>query len=211
MPCAGLPELKDKVVEATRAHQAGQTAADYALALAAVLERVLLGQSVAAAVADAAAAAPEATQGAIKAAQAQPHTSEADVVQVCATCSACRLREAAPLQLFCWRPQVRVVMRGPVVQATQKLGSNCHLPGSFQCPVVASLYADTYTSGVRASIVAAGDQASRSIVVGALLGAAHGVEGVPKEWQAKVVKMAELEALIDELLKLRFEVADNDS
>ena len=94
------------------------------------------------------------------------------------------------------------------VQATQALGSDCHLPGSFQCPLIASLYGGTYVNGVRASIVAAGDQASRSIVVGALLGAAHGAAGVSQEWRAKVVKVAEVEALVDELLKQRFELLD---
>ena len=82
-PCAaGLPELKDKVIEATQAHQRGQAAQDYALALAAIFERVLLGHSVAAAVADAASAVPAATQGALRTAQAQPRSSQADVVQV---------------------------------------------------------------------------------------------------------------------------------
>jgi ADP-ribosylglycohydrolase len=94
------------------------------------------------------------------------------------------------------------------VQAVQSLGSSCHLPGSFQSPLVASLLGHRYVDAVRAAIVAGGDQASRSMVVGALMGAEEGAAGVPADWQSKVHKLAELKILIEELLKMRFEVID---
>jgi ADP-ribosylglycohydrolase len=95
------------------------------------------------------------------------------------------------------------------VQSVQLLGSSCHLPGSFQSPLVASLLGSRYVDAVRAAIVAGGDQASRSMVVGALMGAVEGAKGVPNDWQSKVNKIDELKILIDELLKLRFEVIDS--
>jgi ADP-ribosylglycohydrolase len=84
-------------------------------------------------------------------------------------------------------------------------GASCHLPGSFQGPVVAMLYAPDYVEAVRVSILGGGDQASRSIVAGAVMAAAAGGgDAVPQPWRNKVTRLAEIEALVDELLKKRF-------
>ena len=40
------------------------------------------------------------------------------------------------------------------------------------------------------NILAGGDNCSRGIYLGALLGAAYGAGGVPESWQAKVTDMA---------------------
>lgn len=80
---AGTPELHDKIVEATRAHQKGQAAQDYALAFAAVLERVVLGARVEDAVRDALPLLPTTTQSAVTRAEQQPHRTQADIVKVC--------------------------------------------------------------------------------------------------------------------------------
>ena len=42
------------------------------------------------------------------------------------------------------------------------------------------------------------------MVAGALMAAAGGADAVPQEWRAKVRKLPEIEALVDELLKKRF-------
>ena len=93
-------------------------------------------------------------------------------------------------------------------QAVSTFGSSCHLPGSFQNPIVDALYAPDYVEAVRTSILAAGDQASRSMVVGALMAAADdpkaSASGIPASWRGKVTKLPEIEALVDELLKKRF-------
>jgi ADP-ribosylglycohydrolase len=90
------------------------------------------------------------------------------------------------------------------VQAVQSFGSSCHLPGSFQGPVLTALFAPNYTEAVRANILAGGDQGSRSLTLGAIVAAAGGLAVVPKEWKDKTNKMMEIEALVDELLKQRF-------
>jgi hypothetical protein len=77
-----MPELHEKVVEATRAHQKGQAAQDYALAFAAVLERVVLGQQVADAVQDVLPALPATTQAPVTKAVQQPHKTQDDIVKV---------------------------------------------------------------------------------------------------------------------------------
>lgn len=87
----------------------------------------------------------------------------------------------------------------------QGFGSSCHLPGSFQGPVVVASFAPDYTTAVRSNILAAGDQASRAIALGAVMAAAGGEAAVPAAWRQKVTKMAEIEALVDELLKKRFD------
>lgn len=74
--------MRQKVVEATQAHQQGSAAQDYALAVADVLEGVLLGLSIPEAVQQASLTAPASTQGALRKAQQHAHATQADVVEV---------------------------------------------------------------------------------------------------------------------------------
>jgi ADP-ribosylglycohydrolase len=59
---------------------------------------------------------------------------------------------------------------------------------------MAALTAGSYTEGVRMNMLAGGDNCSRGIYVGALLGAAHGEGSVPAEWRAKLTEGAAMQA-----------------
>ena len=68
-----------------------------------------------------------------------------------------------------------------------------------------SLHSSQFVEAVRASILAAGDQASRSIVTGALTAAAGGESSIPATWKRNVTQLADVEAFAGELLKKRFD------
>uniref|UniRef100_A0A383VKV4 ADP-ribosylglycohydrolase n=1 Tax=Tetradesmus obliquus TaxID=3088 RepID=A0A383VKV4_TETOB len=85
----------------------------------------------------------------------------------------------------------------PFNTAAQKFGVACSMPGAFQNALLAAAGANSYSDGIRTNMMAGGDNCSRSVYLGALLGAAYGVEGVPQEWRAKVTGWPEMEAAID--------------
>lgn len=65
-----------------------------------------------------------------------------------------------------------------------KFGMTCHLYQAIPLSVALLRNASAdYKAGVRANILAGGDQAGRGIFIGAMLGAAH---GVPTDWIEKV-------------------------
>lgn len=69
---------------------------------------------------------------------------------------------------FC--PETRTFLCAAVT--AKKLGLSCGLPHSLQVAVLAGLkYSTSYEDGVRATIIAGGDNASRNVLVGALLAA----------------------------------------
>jgi hypothetical protein len=82
---AGLPELEAKVVEAVQSHQKGSTAVDFAVAAAKVLEAVILGSSIADAVAQVAEMGPAITHRATRDVMAHNRAEVEDVIQVCAS------------------------------------------------------------------------------------------------------------------------------
>ena len=67
----------------------------------------------------------------------------------------------------------------------------------FQSTLVSLLDANSYVDGVRTNMMAGGDCCSRSIFIGACLGAKFGLGAIPTEWMEKVdnfenvLKMAE--------------------
>lgn len=85
--------------------------------------------------------------------------------------------------------------------ATAKtLGLSCGLPASLQVAVLAALNAASFVGGVRANIIAGGDNASRNVLTGALLAAQFGLESIPSEWTAKTKHFSEAEALVSLLV-----------
>ena len=101
-----------------------------------------------------------------------------------------------------------------LLQGVKAFGSSCILPAALQGALLVSLYAPSYAEAVRANILAAGDQASRSIAAGALHAAAAAAAsdsaakteadgGVPQNWRQKVKGMGELEGLVDQVLNQR--------
>lgn len=75
----------------------------------------------------------------------------------------------------------------PARDAVGKMGRACSLPGSFQGAMHA-LYlhsSDGLEATAVANVLAAGDQCSRAILIGAFMGAAGGLGSLPDEWRAK--------------------------
>mmetsp|Transcript_13840 Transcript_13840/g.16680 ORF Transcript_13840/g.16680 Transcript_13840/m.16680 type:complete len:399 (+) Transcript_13840:262-1458(+) len=145
---AGSGELQARVEAAVRIHQDNVEAVDAAVAVALVLERVILtGESAQQAVRWAA-------RGGVGAK------------------SAALLMEGFKV-------------KGTLKEAASKLGSSCHLPGAFQVSMFALAEmssAANYASVLRKNILAGGDQCSRAMVMGSILGAQFGDAGIPQNW-----------------------------
>ena len=69
-----------------------------------------------------------------------------------------------------------------------------------QVAILAAIDAESYEEGVRANIIAGGDNASRNVLTGALLAAQFGLDSIPSEWKAKTTHFKEAEALADQLV-----------
>lgn len=90
----------------------------------------------------------------------------------------------------------------PHREVGQFFGPSCHLP--YGLPQTIHLIANcgSYVEGVRMNIAVGGDNAGRSIMVGATLAALYGVRtpnGLPESWIAKLTKRGEIEELLAKL------------
>ena len=173
---AGSPELALRVEEAIRVHQDDEVAVAVGVAAAKILERVILGASVAEALAWASGAGSEVQQGSIR-------TSELVAQALCGSGGRDFSAEAAA-DLF---------------------GRDCTLPGAFQLALHIVAGCVGYATGIRDNILAAGDQSSRAMFIGALLAAEQGYGAIPSNWKAKVEsnRLAEVERLSERLVRAR--------
>jgi ADP-ribosylglycohydrolase len=86
---------------------------------------------------------------------------------------------------------------------TRHFGMACDLAYGVPSALHNILTAPTYTDAIRANIYAGGDTCGRAILVGAVMGALHGVggdAGIPDAWVAKLTHRAEVSAGLDALL-----------
>jgi ADP-ribosylglycohydrolase len=60
-------------------------------------------------------------------------------------------------------------------------------------------YADSYEDAVKANAMVGGDNASRAIAIGMVLGAYHGVEGIPPELLVGLNAFEKCDKLLREL------------
>ncbi len=74
----------------------------------------------------------------------------------------------------------------------KKFGMACPMPGSFQSSLVSIIGADSYADAIRETMLCGGDCCSRSVLIGACLGAKFGIDGIPTEWLNKVENMDDL-------------------
>jgi ADP-ribosylglycohydrolase len=87
-----------------------------------------------------------------------------------------------------------------VTNATQAFGQGCPLPKSFPAAVQAALkHPDAFRECILATIAAGGDSAGRASMIGAWLGAALGLNAVPKEWRERLRAGSRIEAAIRQL------------
>lgn len=100
------------------------------------------------------------------------------------------------------RSAVRTKERDTVVFAGD-VGRACPLPQAMPVIFHICAHADTYRTAIERNILSGGDNCGRGPVLGAVFGAAHGIEGtgVPQEWIAKVIDNADMTAEIASLMK----------
>ena len=174
---AGTGEVVKKVTEAVRVHQNHDQAVCYGVAAALLLEQVVLGSSLPAAIELAKASMDAAALAAVEAAEAAGGLSTADMLG------------GLGHQLM------------PGESKAALVGRSCGFPQAFSGAVHAILGAKgDYAKGVRANLLAGGDNCCRAGLVGAVLAAlvAGECEGVadvvPAAWRQKACCAVEVEA-----------------
>ena len=70
----------------------------------------------------------------------------------------------------------------------------------MQGPLVVAKRFHSYTDAVNANILAAGDNCSRAIVIGAILAASRGDGAIPEQWKRKTRGIAEVETLAEQIV-----------
>ncbi|XP_077986655.1 crystallin J1A-like [Glandiceps talaboti] len=86
-------------------------------------------------------------------------------------------------------------------EAAVHFGKSCNLPDAFQTSIHAILTQPDYTSGVRATILAGGDNASRAGMIGACMAAQGGLDSIRDEWKAKTLHYQQVLDLATKLVK----------
>lgn len=91
-----------------------------------------------------------------------------------------------------WR-DVQAMRGQSVVDATGELGRACYLSSSFPATLHAALrHGDEPETALLECVRAGGDNASRAAVLGAWLGAAHGLDAIPMAWRERLTHKAEI-------------------
>jgi|EP01046_Picozoa_sp_COSAG06_P020000 hypothetical protein len=176
---AGTGELANKVTEAVRVHQNHDQAVSFAVAAALLLEQVVLGSSLPAALELSKASMDAGALAAVEAAEAAGALSTADMLG------------GLGHQLM------------PGESKAALVGRSCGFPQAFSGSVHAILGArGDYARGVRANILAGGDNCCRAGLVGAVLaalavddGSASVADVVPAAWRERTGCAVEVEAL----------------
>lgn len=84
------------------------------------------------------------------------------------------------------------------IAAVDRFGKACGNPGNFQSALRSILSSNSFTDGVRKNILAGGCCCSRANFIGAVLGAAYGIDsdrGIPLDWILKTDKGLEVFSL----------------
>lgn len=80
----------------------------------------------------------------------------------------------------------------PHTPTVHKFGRQCGLPGNFQSALHALITSNNYVEAVRKAIRAGGCNCSRSIFVGATMGALGGLDAIPSQWVSKSINGEEV-------------------
>ncbi|TDU73430.1 ADP-ribosylglycohydrolase [Prosthecobacter fusiformis] len=87
-----------------------------------------------------------------------------------------------------------------VITATGRFGQSCPLPQSFPSALHAAWrHQDSFEDAVLNTLRAGGDNAGRASMIGAWLGAAHGIEGIPSAWLEKLTAKERIAKAIEQL------------
>lgn len=82
----------------------------------------------------------------------------------------------------------KTLLNAHYLDAVQDFGKACGDPGNFQSSLLGLLTVRSFTEGIRRNIVAGGCNCSRANFLGAVLGAAYGLDepnGIPLDWLAQ--------------------------
>jgi len=103
-----------------------------------------------------------------------------------------KIREAVDAVLF------------SVITATSRFGQACPLIFSFPAAIQAAVkYGDDFAEAVLSTARAGGDSAGRAAMVGAWLGAALGIGGIPEEWRTRLSAHDAIERDVERLVRLQ--------
>ncbi|SKB04235.1 ADP-ribosylglycohydrolase [Prosthecobacter debontii] len=87
-----------------------------------------------------------------------------------------------------------------VETATGRFGQSCPLPQSLPSALHAAWkHPDSFEDAVLSTIRAGGDSAGRASMIGAWLGALHGIEGIPNAWLEKLSQRDRIQKALDQL------------
>lgn len=86
------------------------------------------------------------------------------------------------------------------LQAVASFGQSCHIDGAFQSTVqLIASHQDSPTEALVDSAMAGGDSAARNMLLGMVLCAWKGVEGLPGRWLQTLTRREKIEALLARL------------
>lgn len=88
-----------------------------------------------------------------------------------------------------------------VGEVTRRFGQSCPLASSFPAAIHCAIRHDgDFAAAILATAAAGGDSAGRAALIGAWLGARHGLAGVPAAWRERLAAREEIAALTDRLV-----------
>jgi len=84
------------------------------------------------------------------------------------------------------------------VEAIKSLGQSCSINAALPSVLYLILkHGDNLPKAFSENAMAGGDNCARGLALGMLLGAAHGIDAIPREWSEKLQSKAELNALLE--------------
>jgi ADP-ribosylglycohydrolase len=93
--------------------------------------------------------------------------------------------------------------RQDVTEAILNFGQSCPLKSSFPAALQCALHhSGDFAGALRANAAAGGDSAGRAAMIGAWLGATHGVDAIPCSWQKLLTAQKEISAGVERIVAL---------
>lgn len=84
--------------------------------------------------------------------------------------------------------------------ATGRFGQGCPLPQTLPSALQAACrHHEDFTTAILATLRAGGDSAGRAAMIGAWMGAVHGMEGIPAEWLSRLNARERIQKALDQL------------
>lgn len=165
---AGSPMLIEKIDDAVRIHQTNEKVLHATRLAAKLLEKVILGSTIA-----------EALEWAAKSDQVSSEEKE----------------------YLCNNNEDKGTSNGnlPFSIAVETFGLSGQLPGSLKSSIYALKSFRCYEVAIRANIIAGGDNACRSWIVGSLLAAEGGEKAIPEQWKSKTSMYSQIYSLANRI------------